>query len=166
MILFRFKFNDERGALARVMGALGDAGINIERNRFDANEERHGLSKQRVGRGIIVVRDEDRDMTLKNFSTLAKSNPKLGLKNPEMYYDITIALDNTPGAFSAELGKLAKLDVNIRHNKTKGTNKEGKLLENLVLECSAEQYNLAKQALGRIIQDESPFDPNIIPDSM
>lgn len=166
MILFRFKFNDERGALARVMAALGDAGINIERNRFDANEERRGLSTKFVGRGVIVVKDEERDVTLQKFSALAKSNPKLGLKNPEMYYDITIALDNKPGAFSAELEKLANLDVDVRHNKTKGKNKEGKLLENLVLECSAEQYNLAKQALGRIVQDESPFDPNVISDGM
>jgi ACT domain-containing protein len=167
MILLRIKFFDGRGALSRIMEALSGAGVNIEKSRFDADKERLGIvSSGWVGRGIIVVKDEERDIVLEKIDELEKKRRSLGLEIVGMYYDVTIALPNLPGALAGELVKLAKIDVDIRHAKTRGKNENGEVLVNLIFECSPEQYNLAKQALGRTIQDESPFDPNIISDSI
>jgi ACT domain-containing protein len=167
MILFRLKFSDKPGALARVIQALSEAGVNTEKLTFNADKERQGfLSTHWVGRGALVVRDEERDTVHQRIVALAKKRLNLGFEIVGMYYDVTILLPNRPGVLAEELKKLAKLDVDIRYVATTHKNEHNEVFVNFIFDCSPDRYNLAKQALGNTIQDESPFSANAVYDGM
>ncbi len=166
MILFSIKFSDATGALARITKALSDAGVNSEKICFSAGKERRGLSTHHVGRGTLVVRDEERDTTRRKILALSKNHKNLGLKIEGIYYDVTILLPNKPGALDTELAKLAQENIDIRHIQTQYKNKENEVFVNLVLECSPAEYNIAKQLLGPVVWGESPFSANAICDSL
>lgn len=169
MILLKVKFSDKLGALARITKALSDAGVNSEKVCFSADKERKGflsLSSHWVGRGTIVVRDEERDKANRKILALSKNRKDLGLEIVGMCYDVTILLPNKPGALDSELEKLAQHNIDIRHIETQYKNDKGEVFVNLILQCSPSQYNMAKQALGSAVCGESPFSATAIYDSM
>lgn len=167
MILYKVKFSDKPGALARITKALSLAGVNSEKLCFSADKERKGfLSSHWVGRGTIVVRDEERDTAQQKILALSKTRQDLGLEIVGMHYDVTILLPNESGALDVELEKLAQRNIDIRHIETQYKNEKGEVFVNIILECSPPQYNVAKQALGSVICGESPFSANAVYDSM
>lgn len=160
MIAFQITCVDNVGAAARITGALREVGVNNKKVHFTTVMERYGflgLFSRQVGKGTIIVKDEDRDNMISQLETLSRQRKNLDLKISKPYYQIDILIPDQIGTLDDKLQKLAREEIDIRFINTEEPDADKMVSATLVLECSLVEYDKAKKLLAECLQGESPF---------
>lgn len=168
MISIRFRIKSSTGVAVRITEDLRD--INIQHHKFWVKTMGFWIFKWKVGRMLIVVRDED---SKKAIERIKETSDKycLGVTRLKTFFWVKICLENKKGELNAVLWKLANRDIDLDYSESVDTLFEGNPPEEkkvvlFIFNCPDVNYAAAKNLLGSCgrIMNEPAFVPPILLD--